>query len=212
VVSQADSFAYRSGVPESLLKSDDPYRAYLWHNVLPGSEACGARPVPVLLSIEGVVANLFYRWAHDPVLRDNYLDDHFYAQFGAVRKNVSPLENIYLKIFYVLYTHKPLHTVALIRDYGATFPEDAEALEKTVRATLLGQDLTEHPEIWLANPDFKTGTSLFDQFRGLRRTHTFDLNAATLVDLMTVPGMKLHEAEKILRNGPYQALVDGVRP
>jgi len=119
----------------------------------------------VLLSIEGVVANLFYRWAHDPVLRDNYLDDHFYAQFGAVRKNVSPLENIYLKIFYVLYTHKPLHTVALIRDYG-----------------------------------------------GLRRTHTFDLNAATLVDLMTVPGMKLHEAEKILRNGPYQALVDGVRP
>jgi hypothetical protein len=32
-------------------------------------------------------------------------------------------------------------------------------------------------------------TTLFDQFRALPRRHTFDLNAASLVDLLTVEGV-----------------------
>jgi len=201
-----NAFAYGSGLPETLLRAIDPYPAYLWSNIMPGSETVGPKSVPVMLSIEGVVAHLFYRWANDPIIQDNFQDDDFYRQFGAVQEEISPLENTYLKIFYVLHTHKTLHTAALIRQYIKAFPGDADALQQVVWATIAGQDLVESPEIWLANMEFQTGTTLFDQFRGLRRPHTFDLNAASLVDLVSIPGMEFEEAERILQGAPYESL------
>jgi hypothetical protein len=119
---------------------------------------------------------------------------------------VLPLDNLYLKIFYVLYVHKPLDVSTLIDVYGKTYPEDREALEKVASQTLIGRQHRKPPEIWLANHEFETGTSLFDQFRGLPRAHTFDLNAASLVDLLSIPGMKLPEAERLLEGGPYETL------
>jgi len=50
--------------------------------------------------------------------------------------------------------------------------------------------------------------ALFDQFRALPRSHTFDLNAASLVDLLTVEGMTRETAEAILRAAPYSSLDD----
>jgi hypothetical protein len=63
-------------------------------------------------------------------------------------------------------------------------------------------------EVWLANTAFTTGTTLFDQFRGRPRVHTFDLNAASIVDLMSVEGVTREAGEAIRRGAPYSGLSD----
>ena len=65
--------------------------------------------------------------------------------------------------------------------------------------------------IWVANEGFRVGTSLFDQFRGVTRPHTFDVNAASPVDLMSLPGAKLEIARRILREGPYGGVDEVLR-
>jgi DNA uptake protein ComE-like DNA-binding protein len=119
-----------------------------------------------------------------------------------------PVENIYLKIFHVLYTEKPANAAGVIRAYKKVFPDESEQIDTVVRQTLLGQILPTAPEIWLANRNFQTGSSLFDQFRSLPRSHTFDLNAATLLDLLAVPGMTRSAADLILKNAPYAGVGD----
>ena len=59
------------------------------------------------------------------------------------------------------------------------------------------------PEIWLANPALMTGTSLFDQFRALPRVHTFDVNAASALDWLAVPGVTPGTARRLLTGAPY---------
>ena len=55
-------------------------------------------------------------------------------------------------------------------------------------------------------PAFRTGTTLYDQFRALPRRHTFDLNAASLVDLLTVEGMTRATAEALIGMAPFVSL------
>jgi len=55
------------------------------------------------------------------------------------------------------------------------------------------------PELWLYNPFFLVGLGLYDQFLSVRLPYTFDLNAATVVDLRTIPGVDLKTAREILR-------------
>jgi hypothetical protein len=108
----------------------------------------------------------------------------------------------------VLYTRRPQEAAAVIGSYRTAFPDEAPLIDEVARDVLLGQKIELPPAIWLANPDFQTGTSLFDQFRGLPRIHTFDLNALTLLDLIGVLGVDRALAERILRSGPYGALAD----
>lgn len=46
---------------------------------------------------------------------------------------------------------------------------------------------------------FATGLTLFDQFRAIPVTYLFDLNAASIVDLRTIPGVDLKLARTILK-------------
>ncbi|MBZ5498177.1 MAG: hypothetical protein LAP85_17390 [Acidobacteriia bacterium] len=205
---KANAFAHAPELPEGLLAAKDLYPAYLLQNVVPGNLQAAPKPVPILLATEGVVSSLFYRWGTSEAVRQHYRDEEFYARFGASRTQVTPLENCYLKLFHVLFTKKPLDTAALINAYKSVFPDESVSIDALVQETLMGQPLEATPAIWLANRDFQTGTSLFDQFRSIPRTHTFDLNAATLVDLLGVPGMTRRLAELILKNAPYSSLTD----
>ncbi len=201
-----NAFAHEIRLPESVLSAHDLYSAYLLQNVLPGDPQGPPKPASILLSTEGVVSALFYRWASHNAIQQRYRDDEFYARFGIRKSAVSPLENVYLKLFHVLFEKKPADTAAMIQGYKSVFPDEAPWIDSLVREALLGQALPVEPAIWLANRDFQTGTSLFDQFRSLPRTHTFDLNAATLVDLLGVPGMTRSLADSILKGAPYGAL------
>jgi hypothetical protein len=205
---KANRFAFESPVPDRLLRGPDVYRAYLLDNVLPG-DLSGARKSPGrMLSTEGVVSALFSRWVADKALQTSYREESFYEPFGVKREDVLPLENAYLKLFHAMDVAKPQHAAGLVRAYLAAFPEEASAVESVMEH--IGFDTHWQPpvEIWLANAAFSTGTTLFDQFRGRRREHTFDLNAASLVDLMSVEGVTRETAEAIRRGAPYTGLSD----
>jgi hypothetical protein len=52
------------------------------------------------------------------------------------------------------------------------------------------------PQLWLLNPDFKIAPAIWDSERTL--AFTLNLNAATEVDLMTIPGIDLATARRIV--------------
>ena len=205
---KANRFAFESPVPDRLLHGPDVYCAYLLDNVMPG-DLSGVRKSPGrMLSTEGVVSALFSRWVAEKALQASYREESFYAPFGVRPEDVPPLENAYLKLFYSIDRAKPRDAAALVHAYLAAFPEEATAVESVMQS--IGFDPHWQPpvEIWLANTAFNTGTTLFDQFRGRPRAHTFDLNAASLVDLMSVEGVTREAAEAIRRGAPYAGLSD----
>jgi hypothetical protein len=205
---RADLFGRQPQVPERLLSAGDPYEAYLIENVLPGGPDDPPKSAARMLETEGVVSALFHRWATDSALQTAYRDDSFYEPFGTRRADVSPAENVYLKMIYAFALGGPRDTRAAIACYKRVFPEEGAALDRVVRDALLGQPIPSLPEIWLANDSFQTGTTLFDQWRTQPRTHTFDLNAASLVDLLGVPGVSTTTAHAILAGAPYGELGD----
>ncbi len=201
-----DTFARASDTPDVLLNRGNLYDAYLYQNIFPGAANSRPKPAAVMLSTEGVVSNLFYRWVNDAELAEHYVDESFYMRFGTVRSTVSPVENAYLKLFHAIHIRRSQDTASVIEAYKSAFPEESHIVDRIVSAALLGQRLPAAKPIWLANPYFRTGTGLFDQFRGAPRVNTFDLNAATAVDLIGVPGIDRSLAEAILKAGPYSTL------
>jgi len=161
-----------------------------------------------MLSSEGVIAHLFWRFVSDAALQRRFLDDRTCAAFGVTNADLSPLENVYLKLFVALFEGRPSSAAELLRAYVRRFPEDAPDVERVVRGALLGQNLPAAPEIWLANVALMTGTSLFDQFRALPRRHTFDANAASEFDWIAVPGVTRGLAGRLLARAPYSRIDD----
>ena len=205
---KANVFARAPHIPDHLLNGDDPYRAYLLDNILPGEPEDPPKPFRRMIATEGVIASFFYEWSTNETLLNSYREESFYQQFGITADDVGPLENAYLKLFHVFYEHKPHDILELIAGYQETFPDEVDAVDQVARTTFLGQEMVTAPQIWLANPDFQTGTSLFDQFRGMPRTHTFDLNAASEVDLISVPGVDRILADMIQYQSPYASVGD----
>ncbi|MFB3852609.1 MAG: ComEA family DNA-binding protein [Vicinamibacterales bacterium] len=203
-------FAFEPVVPDRLLSPSRIYEAYLFESTQPGRRGAKPKPPAVMLSTEAVVSHLMYRWASDGEIGERYLPEDFYRRFGARREDVGRIENAYLKIFHAVSAGRPADTASLVEVYRREFPEEAGAVDRIVREALLGRSVPAQPQIWLANAAMETGTSLFDQYRRVPRVHTFDLNAATLVDLIGVPGVERGLAEAILRHAPYES-VDGLR-
>ncbi len=205
---KANIFARAPRIPDRLLSDDDPYHAYLLDNIMPGEPEDPPKPFRQMIATEGVIASFFYQWTTNETFLNKYREEGFYQQFGTTADDVGPLENAYLKLFHVFYEHKPHDVLELIAGYQATFPDEADAVDQMARTAFLGQEMVAAPQIWLANPDFQTGTSLYDQFRGMPRTHTFDLNAASEVDLIGVPGVDRILADRIRNQSPYASVDD----
>jgi DNA uptake protein ComE-like DNA-binding protein len=185
----------------------DLYRAYLVESTIPGSADGAPKSAGRLLATEGVVSALFYRLATSAPLQRQYRPEDFYAAFGTARAAIDPIDNVYLKLFAAVKAGG-YDTVAVIDAYRRLFPEDVAAVDEIVRSTLLGQDLPRGPAIWLLSDRLQTGTSLFDQYRGMPRSHTFDLNAASTLDLLSVRGMTGEIAAAILAGAPYESVDD----
>jgi hypothetical protein len=205
---KANAFAREPGLPDRLLRDDDPYAAYLLESVLPGDPDGPVKSLSRMIASEAVVSALFHRWATDDGLRRSYRDDAFYELFGARAAGVTPLQNLYLKLFHVFYIEKPQDALDVIEGYRASFPDEAARVDAIATEVFHGQRAEAPPEIWLANPGFRTGTTLFDQLRGLPRVHTFDLNAASPVDLAGIPGVDPALARAIIDAAPYASVGD----
>ena len=208
VTVRRNGFARQSDIPERLLYAGDPYPAYLLENIMPGTETAPPKSPGRLVSTEGVVSYLLWRWLTDANLGSYYQDDKFYASFGLARSEVIALDNTFLKLFSVLHDARPQDVITLISAYRAAFPAEAGVVDRVVGDALIGQSLPTTPELWLTNTHFTNGIHVFDQYRASPRAHAFDLNAATVVDLVTVPGVDRGLADAILTHGPYQRLDD----
>jgi hypothetical protein len=154
------------------------------------------------------VAHLVWRLVTDAALQHRYRHDEFYARFGVSRAGVSPFDNVYLKIFAAMFEMRPGTAAELLRGWAQVHPEDAGDLERIIGEVLHGQNLPDVPEIWLANPTMMTGTSMYDQYRGLPRPHTFDANAAMIVDWLGVPGVSEPSALRLIADAPYSSIDD----
>jgi hypothetical protein len=217
---KANAFAFTPAVPEHLLHGRHVYESYLIENLIPGTPASPASPrksLGRLLSTEGVVSAFFCRLASNSTIRDRSLGDDFYRQFGAGRSEVSPQQNVYLKIFHTFYVRKPQDLNAFIRAYVELFPEETTAIDVVSREVLGERPVEPWPQIRLADKSHTVGTSMFDQFRGLPRRRTFDLNSASVADLACGFGITSASAAEIVRHGPYRnvdelARVPGLTP
>jgi hypothetical protein len=202
----ANAFAREPELPERLLAGPDPYAAYLLENVLPGAPDASPKPLARMALCEGVVSALFVRWLRDPGLLATRRDPRFYEPFGVRADQPSPLQNAYLKIAFVLDESKPRSVLEFVDGYRRAFPDETPSVERVTREAFLGHELAAPPEIWLATPDFHVGTTLFDQFRGVPREHTFEINAASIVDWLAVPGTSVELARQLLSHAPYASL------
>lgn len=209
-------YAREPVLPDRLLHPGDPYAAYLLEGTLPGETEGPFRSPSRLRAIEAVTATTMVGLVTATAELDHRQGRAFYEAFGAAPEAVDPRANAYLKIFTVFAEDRAMDLWSFLTAYVRRFPEDAAAVLEVARRSGLDLDVAPAAEIWLANAAFSTGTTLFDQFRGVPRRHTFDLNAASLVDLLGVPGVDRRLAEAILRGGPYQGLDDlrrvGVTP
>ena len=202
---KANAFARQPRIAARLLHAD-PYSAYLLENVLPGQASDPPKSPAQLASTEGVVAALFVRWVTDPRMQNVRREPAFYLPFGVAADRVTPLENAYLKLFHALFVSHPADVREAIAGYKATFPDEAATVDDIVGVVSMGRSFESPPAIWLANDQFRIGTSLFDQFRTQLRIHTFDLNAASTVDLVAVPGVRQVIADAIRRRVPFASL------
>jgi len=202
---KSNLFARQPSIPPTLLTTD-PYCAYLLQSVMPGAADGATKPANLVLSTEGGVAHLFWRLVTNDSLQQRYRSEEFYAQFGVAPQDVTPLENVYLKLFSVLHDVRPSTAAEALRGWTRVHPDDALDVDRIARAALLGQDLPAMPEIWLANEAFHTGTSLYDQFRALPRPHTFDANAAVPLDWLAVPDVTGDLATRLVGGAPYASL------
>jgi hypothetical protein len=203
---KANRFDFEPAIPARLLEGPDPYAAYLVANVIPGESGGERKTRARALATEGVVSTLFWRWVTAPALQGRAEDDAVYRAFGTDPASIGPLDRAYLKLFWVFDRRKPGTAEEVIDGYKATFPAETEAVDRLVREVVGEDGRQPQPAIWLANRAFVVGTTLFDQWRRLPRPHTFDLNAASLVDLVAIPGMTRETAARVLAGAPYESL------
>lgn len=203
---KGNRFAFEPSLPERLLGTDDPYRAYLIEGVVPGRPGDAPKSPARAFSTEGFVSTFFVRLVCSPEVRERPADDGLYAAFGVTAADVGPLENAYLKVLHAIRTGQTHTLLQFLASYRRAFPDEEGLLADILGELLSGQDARPAAPMWLACDRFSTGTSLFDQYRCAPRAHTFDLNAASAVDLVAVPGVNLELARSLLCRAPFADL------
>jgi hypothetical protein len=194
-----------------------------------------------MMESEGVIATLFYRLVNDARLREAYREPAFYEPFldetevaslrsAGPRTVVSPIENVYLKLFEVMhrsFAWGDWPAIGLVQGYASRFPAEAGAiydvfLDVTRGVTVAREASTRHGEpgylaglrerllagtaklddtigraIWLRSPSMVFGLGVYRYFL-LPSSFTFDLNAADIPDLLSVPGISPRMAAAIV--------------
>lgn len=204
-----------------------------------------------IIASEGAIATVFYQIYKHDTFKNNFLDDDFYNRFDTEKKEVSPLENLYLKMLYVMSQQDYINTtypmIDFIKRYGENFPEEKEDLYKLFLETThfttvstrasklfsdfylagrraeieefkreLGQirdfkaDLLEkvirgeieldqglYPQIWVENLTYQIPPCPW--MRDRLENYIFDLNTASIADLMSLTRLDHGKARKLIK-------------
>ncbi|MDP2872061.1 MAG: helix-hairpin-helix domain-containing protein [Bacillota bacterium] len=138
----ANGFIYQPVAARHLAGCPKPAAERLAYEATHGVFDAGRLRSPQsMLSCEGVVASLFYRWLGDEATRNTYAAPEFYREFFPNGYRVerpkrpealfTPLENAYLKVGAAMYEAARVQAdlppvVSLISSYGAMFPAEKE--------------------------------------------------------------------------------------
>ena len=126
-----------------------------------------------MLCCEGVCSNMFYRMATDKNMMGRYREADFYRYFSDKENDITPQENIYLKMIYAKYRlfkdyekEKPFEAGPLFLDfvkkYMELFPEDRDdILQIFCLSTFFTTSLKNAGEIY-RKADFDTHMLCYD--------------------------------------------------
>lgn len=84
-----------------------------------------------MLSSEGVISSIFYQIYKRVIFKNSFADNDFYHRFGVDKKDVSPMQNLYLKILFVLSKidlSNPFIMTNFIEKYAEIFPDEKEEI------------------------------------------------------------------------------------
>ncbi|MFC2107679.1 ComEA family DNA-binding protein [Bacteroidota bacterium] len=180
-----------------------------------------------LMATEGVIAAFLTQMLISD-LPYHYLNKDFYKVFLADSSNndfipentFSTFENQFIKNYYVLHNYVSKWNSDknqfsdFIKGYIKSFPnEEYELMKiyKNVTGSSFNYDIPE--QIWLMVKGHNHRVIAIDPFGAITiPVYTFDLNAAEIEDLLTIPGMNEEMAESIIKsrdeNGLFRELDD----
>ena len=146
-------YVHRKLLPAVDLSGKDVEEMILLEHTSPVFDRTRLKNAQQMLSCEGVLATLFYRIGTDAVLQNNFREKSFYEPFLLAPipsafepwDVFTPLENIFLKQFYVWDKIKKRLTpdtatfLEFLKEWGASFPEDRPEIFKIFLMTTLGK-------------------------------------------------------------------------
>jgi hypothetical protein len=250
-------FIYEKALaPSALEDGPDRYRIFLDGETSTAFSPGELKNGQQMMSSEGVVATLFYRFAGDARLRGAWRSAAFYAPFlGKIpsnpSKDLTALDNVQIKLLAAIRrsakerSTRPVMT-RVVEAYSKLFPDEAKTivnlflsttrgatatqslallfreaategrrgnvatfrrsseeafglLDKTVEKVLAGAlslDANLGPEMWLRHDAFLIARAPWQEKRDIPLL--FNLNTATIPELMTVPGVTLPIARQIV--------------
>ncbi len=164
---------WHSNMDEELRIQDVKENDYIYRKLLPGVDTTGMtlaqliylehtspifdrtrlKSAQEMLSCEGVLATLFYRFDTDSLLTNNYREKAFYDRFLIkplpenmdIKTVFSPLENVLLKNAYVWsrmkghITDSSVLATEFVKEWGNTFPDEKKKITSLFLLTTMGR-------------------------------------------------------------------------
>lgn len=201
----SDLYGRVPAMPDRLLDGHHTWTAMLLDSVVPGVESDDPRPAAQLVARPAALSALLRAWLSDRTLQAPVSSAKYRSAFGASPRE--PVDNALLKMLWVLRRSGAQDLPELVRAYQATFPGEAPALSRIVKDGLLGQELPRGGALWVSSPTVTTGATVREQYAGSTPL-TFDLNAATLPELVAVAHLSPKVARRVQEAAPYSSLKD----
>lgn len=168
-----------------------------------------------LCATEGVICSFFTRIIQSN-LPNKYYNESFYRPFlpdttlvdFVPEEKFSPLQNQFTKYFHVIhhyvskYNSSTVQLLDFVNAYMNCFPEEADKL-KDIFLETTGREIpdTMPPQLWLMVKDHEHRILAIDPFGAVTiPVYTFDLNAAELIDLLTIKGLSKKDATAIIQH------------
>lgn len=85
-----------------------------------------------ILASEGFISTLFYYLYREETFKNSFSGPEFYRQFNSSPEEISPLENLYLKILYAIaridFKNTEQPAIEFLKNYGSFFPREKDKL------------------------------------------------------------------------------------
>jgi len=183
------------------------------------------RNIVQALSTEGLICSFFTRIAQSD-LPKRYLPVEFYNSFledtskldFIPGKQFTPLQNQFMKYYIVMnkyvskWTASPSQFIDFFEGYIYEFPEEKDEM-LTIFQDVTGQEYTNKlpPRIWMMVKEHDHRVIAIDPYGAVTiPVYTFDLNAAEVEDLRTIPGINDEDARLVVdfrkQNGFFESI------